>query len=112
MLHPKLAKKESFVSKCLNLTEGPIVAATDYMKIYPDQIREFISKPYITLGTDGYGRSDTREKLRSFFEVDSYHITIAALKALCDGGSVKSDLVNEAIKKYGVNPDRQNPARS
>ena len=112
MLNPQKPKKESFVSKCLNTTKGPVVAATDYMKIYPDQIREFISKPYITLGTDGYGRSDTREKLRSFFEVDSYHITIAALKALSDEGSIKPNIVDKAIKQYGIDPNRVSPARS
>ncbi len=112
MLHPSKKAKESHVAKCLNATKSPIIAATDYMKIYPDQIRQFVSNPYITLGTDGFGRSDTRDKLRYFFEVDSFHIVIAALKVLADEGSVTIAVLEKTIKDYGIDPERVNPARS
>ena len=79
------------------------------MKIYADQIRSFIPARYEVLGTDGFGRSDTRKKLREFFEVNRYYICVAALKALADEGQVPLDKVNEAILKYDINPDKPNP---
>ena len=92
---------------CLNKAQAPVIAATDYMKIYADQIRQFVNNPYISLGTDGYGRSDTRSKLRSFFEVDSSFIVLASLKTLVDKGEIKNSVLNKAIKDYGVDPDQQ-----
>ncbi len=112
LLHPTKKQKESYVSMCLNKAQAPVVAATDYMKIYADQIRQFVSNPYISLGTDGYGRSDTRSKLRSFFEVDSSFIVLASLKALVDSGEIKNSILDNAIKNYGVDPDRQSPAQT
>ena len=83
----------------------------DYIKAYADQIREFVPHRYVALGTDGFGRSDTREQLRRFFEVDRYYVTVAALKALADEGKIKASRVSEAIKKYNIDNERPNPAR-
>lgn len=112
MLHPDQPAKMSHVESCLNGREGPVVAATDYMKIYADQIREFVPGKYRVLGTDGFGRSDTREKLRHFFEVDRYYITVAALKTLAEQGKIPAQQVIAAIEKYGIDPDKPNPAIS
>ncbi|MBT7951303.1 MAG: pyruvate dehydrogenase (acetyl-transferring), homodimeric type [Gammaproteobacteria bacterium] len=109
LLHPDKKPKESYVTKCLKGHAGPVIAATDYMKIYADQIRSFIPSRYEVLGTDGYGRSDTREKLREFFEVNRYYVCIMALKSLADEGQLPIEKVNEAIKKYSINPDKPNP---
>jgi pyruvate dehydrogenase E1 component len=85
------------------------VAATDYMKVFADQIREFVPGRYKVLGTDGFGRSDTRQRLRQFFEVDRYYVTVAALKALAEEGSVAPETVEQAIVKFGIDPDKPNP---
>lgn len=111
MLHPTEQPKQSYVRSCLEKREGPIVAATDYMKIFADQIREFVPGIYKVLGTDGFGRSDTREKLRQFFEVDRYYITVASLKVLAEDGRISSEKVVEAINKYGIDPDKPNPIK-
>ncbi len=112
MLHPTEPEKVSHVEKCFKARKGPIVAATDYMKIYADQIREFVPGKYRVLGTDGFGRSDTREKLRHFFEVDRFYITVAALKALSEEGKISNQQIVQAIEKYGIDPERPNPAIS
>ncbi|WP_292992970.1 pyruvate dehydrogenase (acetyl-transferring), homodimeric type [Nitrosomonas sp.] len=112
MLHPDQSAKLSHVENCFKGREGPVVAATDYMKIYADQIREFIPGKYRVLGTDGFGRSDTREKLRHFFEVDRFYITVAALKALSEEGKISNQQIVKAIEKYGIDPERPNPATS
>ncbi|HYN27820.1 MAG TPA: pyruvate dehydrogenase (acetyl-transferring), homodimeric type, partial [Burkholderiales bacterium] len=109
LLNPEQSPRETYVSRCLNHAPGPVVAATDYMKIFADQIRPFIYKPYVVLGTDGFGRSDYRRQLRKFFEVDRYYVTVAALKALADEGSVPASTVAKAIKKYAIDPDKPNP---
>ncbi len=83
-----------------------MIAATDYMRLYADQIRAFVPQRYVVLGTDGYGRSDTREKLRRHFEVDRQCVAVAALKALADEGAIKPQAVGEAIRKYGIDPDK------
>ena len=111
MLHPTEKPKKSYVRSCLEKREGPVVAATDYMKIFADQIREFVPGNYKVLGTDGYGRSDTREKLRQFFEVDRYYVTVAALKSLAEDGKISSGKVVEAINKYNIDPDKPNPIK-
>ena len=85
------------------------MAATDYMKIFADQIREFVPGRYKVLGTDGFGRSDTREKLRHFFEVDRHYVTIATLQALAEDGKISAETVAQAIKKFGIDPDKPNP---
>jgi len=109
MLHPEAKPRVSHVEKCLGDTAGPIIAATDYVRLYAEQIRPFITQRYHVLGTDGFGRSDTREKLRHFFEVDRRYVTVAALKSLADEGVIPAAKVGEAIKKYGLNPDKPNP---
>jgi len=112
MLHPEGKQKISFVEKTLKeRPAGPVVAASDYIKTFADQIRPYVPKDrvYRVLGTDGFGRSDSRAKLRHFFEVNRYFVTIAALKALADQGEGKSRTVAEAIKKYGVDPEKADP---
>ncbi|MEQ1743398.1 MAG: pyruvate dehydrogenase (acetyl-transferring), homodimeric type, partial [Candidatus Nitrotoga sp.] len=95
--------------QCLGKRKGPVIAATDYIKSYADQIRAFLPGNYKVLGTDGFGRSDTRNKLRHFFEVDRYYIAVAALKALADEGTVAKSEVSKALKLYNINPDKPNP---
>ncbi|MEO6824589.1 MAG: pyruvate dehydrogenase (acetyl-transferring), homodimeric type [Nitrosospira sp.] len=109
MLHPVEPAKLSYVGMCLQGREGPVVAATDYMRIFADQIREFVPGRYKVLGTDGFGRSDTREKLRRFFEVDRYYVAIAALKMLAEEGRISSEKVARAITEFGIDPDKPNP---
>ncbi|MCH9756913.1 MAG: pyruvate dehydrogenase (acetyl-transferring), homodimeric type [Gammaproteobacteria bacterium] len=109
-LHPSKKVKPCYVAQQLAGKKGPVIAATDYMRAYADQIRPFIDAPYVTLGTDGYGRSDTRQKLRHFFEVDAKFIVLAALKALVDTGELPESTVTDAIKRYHINPDKLNPA--
>ena len=104
-LHPTAKARVSHVEKCLTKADIPVIAATDYMRAFAEQIRPFIKAEYTVLGTDGFGRSDTREKLRSFFEVDRYHITIAALKALADKGEFEAAKIDEAIKKYNIDAE-------
>ena len=108
-LHPLEPARQSYVEMCLGNTEGPVVAATDYMRLYAEQIRAFIAEKYYVLGTDGYGRSDTRQQLRKFFEVDRYHITTTALKALADREALSYEQVAEAVRKYDIDPDKPNP---
>jgi pyruvate dehydrogenase E1 component len=111
-LHPEAEPRLSHVEQCLKTRTGPVIAATDYMKIFADQIRPFVDARYIVLGTDGFGRSDTREKLRRFFEVDRRHVVVAALKALSETSeAVAPKKVAEAIRKYGIDPEAPNPAR-
>ena len=114
LLHPDEKAKVPFVTQQLEKHPGPVVASTDYMKIFSDQIRPFIPKDrsYVTLGTDGFGRSDFRSKLREHFEVNRHFVVLAALKALADEGKVPAARVAEAIKRYGVNPEKSNPARA
>lgn len=109
LLHPEEAPKVSYLSQQLDGAEGPVVIATDYMKSYAEQLRAYIDKPLHILGTDGFGRSDSREALRRFFEVDRYFITVAALKSLADQELVKQSLVAEAIKSFDIDSEKLNP---
>ena len=109
MMHPTAKPRLSHVETCLNDTAGPVIAATDYMRAYAEQIRAFVPRRYVVLGTDGFGRSDTREKLRQFFEVDRYYVTVAALKALADEGALPASKVADAMKKYGLDPAKPAP---
>ena len=109
MLHPEEKPRQSYVAQCLSKHEGPVVAASDYVQMFANQIRTFIDRRYVALGTDGYGRSDTRKNLRRFFEVDRHYVAVAALNALADDGDVPRSKVAEAIKKYGVDPEKPNP---
>jgi pyruvate dehydrogenase E1 component len=104
-LHPTEPARQSHVASCLTNTQGPVIAASDYTRAFAEQIRAFISAPYIVLGTDGFGRSDTRENLRRFFEVDRYHITVAALKSLADMGQFDAAKVDVAIARYSIAAD-------
>ena len=110
MLNPEKPQQESYVTQLLKQAEGPVIASTDYMKTFADQIRNFIPQRYVALGTDGYGRSDSREALRDFFEVDRYHVVLATLKALADEGKLPASKAAEAVKKYNLNADKPNPA--
>ena len=109
LLHPTEKQKLSHVESCLKDTRGPVIAATDYVKLFAEQIRAFVPRRYVVLGTDGFGRSDTREKLRHFFEVDRNWVTVAALKALADEGQLDRSKVAEAIAKYGLDVNKPNP---
>jgi pyruvate dehydrogenase E1 component len=111
LLHPTELACVPFVTQQLSKTNGPVIAATDYMKNYAEQIRAFIPKgrEYKVLGTDGFGRSDFRSKLREHFEVNRHYVVVAALKALADEGKLPAAKVAEAITKYGLNVDKVNP---
>ena len=111
LLHPEDKARVPYVTQCLEKRAGPVVAASDYMKTFADQVRPFMPKDrvYKVLGTDGFGRSDSRAKLRHFFEVNRYFIAIAALKALAESGEGKAKAVAEAIRKYGIDPDKPDP---
>lgn len=110
LLHPDKKPQSSYIAECLKDRAGPVIAATDYIRLQADQIRAFIPQSsYTVLGTDGYGRSDTREQLRHFFEVDRYYIVLAALKALADQEQLPVSKVKDAIKKYSIDPEKNNP---
>ena len=109
MYNPDAKEQSTWVEQCLQSTAGPVIAATDYMRAVPDMIRTWVPRRYVTLGTDGYGRSDTRKSLRDFYEVDRFHITLATLKALAADGVIKKSLLGQAIKKYDLKGDRPNP---
>ncbi len=109
MLNPEKKPRLSYVAECLSGSEGPVISSTDYMKSFADQIRNFVPQRFVSLGTDGYGRSDSREALRSFFEVDRYYVVLAALKALADEGKLPASKAAEAIKKYKIDASRPNP---
>lgn len=109
MLHPLEDARTPYVTQCLKDRRGPAVAATDYIRSYADQIRAWVPSPYSVLGTEGFGRSDTRAQLRKHFEVDRYYIVIAALKALVDDGSLPAGKLAEALEKYNIDPDKPNP---
>ena len=111
-LHPEATPRESWVEQCLKGRAGPAVAATDYVRAYAEQIRHHVNRPYTVLGTDGFGRSDTRVALRSFFEVDSRHIAVAALKTLADQESLPTSVAHSAIAELGIDPDRADPWRA
>jgi pyruvate dehydrogenase E1 component len=108
-LHPTETPRRAYVEETLADREGPFVAASDYMRSFADQIRPFVPGRYVALGTDGFGRSDYRVALRSFFEVDRHHVAIAALKALADEGTIEPDVVKSAIDKYEIDPELAPP---
>ena len=109
LLHPGEPRRVPYVQQCLEGLAGPFVAATDYMRIVPDQIREWVPGRYHVLGTDGYGRSDARAALRDFFEVDRRWVALAALKALADEGRLDVSTVRSAIERFGIDPGKPNP---
>lgn len=109
MLHPDEAPRKAYVTELLEDAGGPVIAATDYIKLYADQIREFIPASYTVLGTDGFGRSDTRGKLRDFFEVSRQYIVLACLRALAEEGKLERSVLSDAIGKLGINADKKDP---
>ena len=109
MLHAEEEPRITYVEQCLKNRHGPAIAASDYMRSFADQIRPFMDRRYLVLGTDGFGRSDTRRQLRRFFEVDRYYVAVAALQALADEGEIAAAKVTEAITKYGIDPEKPSP---
>jgi pyruvate dehydrogenase E1 component len=111
LLHPTEGPRRPYVAQCLAGRDGPVVASTDYVRAFAEQIRPWIPGSYSVLGTDGFGRSDYRVKLRRFFEVDRHYVTITALKALADDGLVEPAAVARAIESYGIDGERPAPRR-
>ena len=109
LLHPAQAPRKSYVDECLGTRQGPIIAATDYMRAFADQIRPFVPRHYVCLGTDGFGRSDYRVALRKFFEVDRHYVALAALKALADEEVLPKTKVEAAMTKYGIDAEKPAP---
>jgi pyruvate dehydrogenase E1 component len=109
LLHPLDPPQQSFVERQLSGHDGPVIAASDYIKMFAEQIRPFVDRRFHALGTDGFGRSDSRAKLRHFFEVDRSWIAVAALRELAADGKVKPEQVAQAIEKYGIDPNKPNP---
>ena len=111
LLNPAGKKKVTYIERCLGKTEGPILAASDYMRMNTDQIRPYISKNFYSLGTDGYGRSDTRKNLRKFFEVDKQHIVTYGLSVLANEQLITSKHAEDAIKKYNIDKNKPMPTK-
>jgi pyruvate dehydrogenase E1 component len=109
LLHPEDKPRQTYVTQCLEGHAGPAIAATDYMRSFAEQIRPYVGRRYLTLGTDGFGRSDTREQLRYFFEVNRKYVAVAALKALAEEGTIPAATVTQAIRKYGIDPAKPSP---
>ena len=111
LLHPEASPRVPFVTQCLQGRAGPVVAASDYVKSFADQIRAFVpaGRAYRVLGTDGFGRSDSRARLRHFFEVSRHFVVLAALRALADQGEVAREVIGQAITKYGIDPEKPDP---
>jgi pyruvate dehydrogenase E1 component len=111
LVNPNQEPRVPYVTSLLKDTTGPIVATTDYMRLFAEQIRAYVPKGrnYKVLGTDGFGRSDSRAKLREFFEVNRYYVTVAALKSLAEDGVISTSVVAQAIAKYGIDPNKPNP---
>jgi pyruvate dehydrogenase E1 component len=101
-LNPAATPRSSHVENALSVHHGPVIAVSDYVTAVPDLIRAWVPRRYVALGTDGYGRSDTRENLRRFFEMDRHHIAVAALAALADEGAINRDIVADAVRRYGI----------
>jgi pyruvate dehydrogenase E1 component len=108
-LHPDETERTPFVTECLLESAGPIVAVTDYMRSVPDQVSRWMPRRFTSLGTDGFGRSDTREVLRRFFEVDAAHVVVAALHGLALDGQLPEGVVADAIERYGIDPEGADP---
>ena len=111
LLNPDKEPKKTYIEECLSSTEGPVVAASDYMRLNSDQIRPFTSKSFYSFGTDGYGRSDTRKNLRKFFEVDKEHIVTYSLSVLAKEQLISSKYAKDAMKKYKIDPEKPIPIK-
>jgi pyruvate dehydrogenase E1 component len=112
MLHPGQTPRLPYVTEVLKSAPGPFVAASDYMKVLPESIAQWVPGRLVSLGTDGFGRSESRAALRDFFEVDAKHIVLATLTALARENKVPFDTVQQAVKDLGINPEKANPAIS
>jgi pyruvate dehydrogenase E1 component len=112
MLHPLTEQRSAYVTECLRNRRGPVIASTDYLRAFADQIRQWVPDHYRVLGTDGFGRSDFRHALRRFFEVDRHYIVVAALKELADNGEVDARVVQDAIERYHLDPDAPIPTKT
>jgi pyruvate dehydrogenase E1 component len=112
MLHPTEAPRVSYVSQCLKDAPGVIVAASDYLKVLPGSLDRWMPRRVRALGTDGFGRSDDRAGLREFFEVDARFVAVAALAELAQEGQIDRSVVAQAIKDFGINPEKAEPAKS
>ena len=108
-MHPSKKARKPYLTETLESSKGPFIISTDYMKSFSEQLRAYIPGTYKVLGTDGFGRSDTRSKLRHFFEVDRYWVTVASLKALVEDGKLEGKVVAQAMKKYSLNPEKIDP---
>jgi len=111
LLNPGEKPERSYVEKCLEKRDGPIIAASDYVRGFADQIRPYLSKPFYSFGTDGYGRSDGRKQLRKFFEVDKEHIVTYALSALAKEQLIPSKYAEKAMKKYNIDKNKPIPTQ-
>jgi pyruvate dehydrogenase E1 component len=109
LIHPESKQRQSHLEKCLSKHRVPTVAVSDYVKMLSEQIGPYVPGPYYALGTDGFGRSDTRENLRHFFEIDRYYITLAAIRALAIEGKVDISKAEKAIEKYNIDPEKPSP---
>ena len=109
LMHPDQPPRKAYITEQLDTVKGPVVAATDYIKCYVEQLRQFVPRSFTVLGTDGFGRSDTRSKLRHFFEVDRYFIVVAALKALADDGAIEIGKVTKAIETFKIDTEKVDP---
>jgi pyruvate dehydrogenase E1 component len=109
MLHPEQPSRRTYVDVSLGERRGPVIAATDYMRLFADQIRPYVRGRYVVLGTDGFGRSDTRARLRKFFEVNRHYVAVAALKALADEGELEGSTVADAFQRYDIDPEKPHP---
>jgi pyruvate dehydrogenase E1 component len=109
MLHPLEEARQAYVTSTLADREGPVIASTDYIRAFADQIRQWVPRSYRVLGTDGFGRSDSRGALRRFFEVDRHYVVVAALKELAAGGAIEPQRVQEAIERYGIDAEAPIP---
>ena len=112
MNHPNENPKTSFLNSTIPNNEIPIVAVSDYIKMVPNQISPYINNPFYVLGTDGFGRSDTRESLRKFFEIDRYYIVLNSLKALVDQGKIEKSVIEKAMDKYNIDSEKPDPINS
>jgi pyruvate dehydrogenase E1 component len=112
MLHPGEAAKVPFVTQTLKDAPGPFIAASDYMKVLPESLAKWLPGQLVSLGTDGFGRSENRGALRDFFEVDAKHVVLATLCALARENKIGLDVVKKAVQELGINPEKLNPARS
>jgi pyruvate dehydrogenase E1 component len=109
-LHPGAEPRIPHVTKVLQDAPGPVIAVTDFMKLVPEQVARWVPAPFVPLGTDGFGRSDTREALRRFFEVDMAHVVVAVLSSLAEAGAIEPAKVSDAIAHYGIDPEAEDPA--